>query len=1052
MKLWLSQIWIGLFICGIVFMSPLASMLPSEDNRGVICHHGTESMVYCPQHAAMQSFGQCVNLPCDTRTQRDQVVIQPDPATGKDTTIACPDTGYDTSNFGTSHKIQVNQVAYPNKILIQFPLDAIPSNATIQSAIFQMYDFDYYDSTSLPVAAYRIMVPWAEGTGNYTASNDGATWYTRDGTNSWNVAGMGAGSDYDATAVATTSVSVTGWYSWNITALVNAWRAGTYPNYGIMLMGVSGGTYYKVFYSSDYLTTPGYRPRIVVTYTLPADNIPPETTASITGTMGYNDWYVSAVTMTLTAVDPAPSIGGVNATYYSVNNGTYTRYTAPVTFSTDGEYYISYYSVDSSGNQEIPKSTCFKIDLTPPTTAYTLTGTTGENGWYVSDVICELTGADSTSGMYKIYYTLDGGVETEYTSQLVVTGDGTHTITYYGVDNAGNTEGTHALQLKIDTTTPLSGHTISGTKGDNDWYITSVYITISASDATSQVYKTYFKLDTAPWAEYTGGITIDKEGTHNFRYYSKDFAGNTEAEKYFDFKIDKTPPILSYNLSGTMGNSGWYTSNVTLTLEATDAISGIAGIYYAVNGSDYTLYTKPVLLPDGIYTVRFYAKDVAGHSESEKSVFLKIDTICPEVTHTLPEVNGKNGWYTRDVMFELNGTDQTSGIAVVYYKLGSGEEQIYTEPVLITSEGETSVEYWAVDNAGNTGNTNTFVIYIDKTAPEFQYNVSGKIGKNSWYVSLVNFTVNATDAVSGLFKIYYKVNDNPYTAYTKQVQLSDGKYNITVYAEDYAGNTASAKTTFIKVDTKKPMISHEPVTEWLYLEEISLTASCVDENSITSVTLHYRRGNTEAWKTIDMAFEDGQYTAKIPGDEVTLDGIEYYFTAEDEAGNVASLPAGTPGATPYHTSVHINYWYLILIIVILLLLLLIFAVAKRRKAVRELPHTTKGVPPSPVCRVCGFPISPGADAYRCPSCNTITHANCIIRKKICPACGAPLQAVVETKKLSAEAKAKEVCGICVYPLEPGNPAYRCTCGAVYHAKCIMELKKCPACNKEIRVM
>ncbi|MEM4161012.1 MAG: hypothetical protein QW531_03430, partial [Thermoplasmata archaeon] len=116
----------------------------------------------------------------DAGNAKDQIVIQPGPSDGKDTTIYCPATGYQYCNDGTRYNIQTNQPVYPNKILIQFPLDPIyslPSNVVVTSALLQLYMETYYDSNGLTIGAYRIMVPWLEGTGNRTVTNDGANWY-----------------------------------------------------------------------------------------------------------------------------------------------------------------------------------------------------------------------------------------------------------------------------------------------------------------------------------------------------------------------------------------------------------------------------------------------------------------------------------------------------------------------------------------------------------------------------------------------------------------------------------------------------------------------------------------------------------------------------------------------------------------------------------------------------------------------------------------------------------------------------------------------------------
>ena len=102
------------------------------------------------------------------------------------------------------------------------------------------------------------------------------------------------------------------------------------------------------------------------------------------------------------------------------------------------------------------------LDLTPPISTSTLTGTMGQPGYYMSNVAVALSASDpvidgnasTTSGVLKIQYSLDGGATTTYQSTVDVKSEGDHTVSFYATDNAGNNEQPQSLTFTIDKTPP----------------------------------------------------------------------------------------------------------------------------------------------------------------------------------------------------------------------------------------------------------------------------------------------------------------------------------------------------------------------------------------------------------------------------------------------------------------------------------------------------------------------------------------------------------------------------------------------------------------------
>lgn len=103
------------------------------------------------------------------------------------------------------------------------------------------------------------------------------------------------------------------------------------------------------------------------------------------------------------------------------------------------------------------------------------------------------------------------------------------------------------------------------------------------------------------------------------------------------------------------------------------------------------------------------------------------DTVAPQTTAIPAGTLRQNGWYTSDVSITFNATDLpnavSSGVYETRYSLNSGATWATSTPLIIPTEGTTTVQYYSIDNAGNTEATSTLVIKIDKTAPEVKISI-----------------------------------------------------------------------------------------------------------------------------------------------------------------------------------------------------------------------------------------------------------------------------------------------------------------------------------------
>jgi hypothetical protein len=354
------------------------------------------------------------------------------------------------------------------------------------------------------------------------------------------------------------------------------------------------------------------------------DKIAPSTLHSISGTAGTNSWYTSSVTVTLVAGDSA---SGVASIHYQLGSGGWQTYGSSFVYSTEGDHLLEYYSTDNAGNDESIKNTPIRIDTSNPISNIVVTGSAGTNDWLIgTSVTVNLTATDSISGGSSIYYAIDGGSIQSYANEFQVSKDGVTTIGYYATDSAGNSESHKLYSFKLDTTDPVTQAALSGTRGDNLWYVSSVSLTLSPLDAVSGVNWTKYSLDNGSWQPYSGSFSITTDGAHTVEFYSQDNSSRTEVTRNTTFKIDTVVPSLTIDV---LNNTKSTSNSIMVSWSSSDGTSGVNRTEYSLDGGAFQVCTGSSLdlkgLADGDHNLVLKVTDNAGNSIA-KSVSFKVNT------------------------------------------------------------------------------------------------------------------------------------------------------------------------------------------------------------------------------------------------------------------------------------------------------------------------------------------------------------------------------------------------------------------------------------------
>lgn len=346
--------------------------------------------------------------------------------------------------------------------------------------------------------------------------------------------------------------------------------------------------------------------------------------------------------------------------------------------------------------------------------------------------------------------------------------------------------------------------------------------------------------------------------------------------------IDIAPPTTTIALSGTLGNNDWYTSDVQVTLTATDneGGSGVKNTEYSFDGTDWNLYTSPFTIKnEGANTVYYRSTDNAGNVEPVKTQQVKIDKTPPTITGVPLISKFSDGFNDNDISDWIQNANGDSGATAdngrmrlrvwkcfavnVYKDLGfvSGQVtidfdwqsqsegwwenigwKIVVDGVEVLNEGLPIRQYGGYSGhttktvnvngnarllfweeggrwCGNGDHYNTY-LWVDNVV------IKTAADADSWYNRDVLVRFTASDDVSGIDTV------TPDTI----ISTEGASQSVTGTATDKAGNSASTTVSGINIDKTPPQVTiNIPASGGVYLLNQALTADWSATDSLSGI-------------------------------------------------------------------------------------------------------------------------------------------------------------------------------------------------------------------------
>ncbi len=599
----------------------------------------------------------------------------------------------------------------------------------------------------------------------------------------------------------------------------------------------------------------------------------PSTSVSIEGPWynysydaGNRTYYVWISDMT--NITPSLSIdngcmGGVGVDYLEYRtwyNGSWTNWTSVglyVTLSFDEEclHLIEWRGIDLLGNLG-PLSTFYLyVDITPPVTTKTITGTQYDDGeviWVTEDTEFNLTAVDHgcEGGVgplwtwYRIWYNGSWSNWTEYTGNFTLEGECMHIIEWYSTDLVNNTETIHNQTHYVDLTGPTVDKWFDGpTYGVEDlWVSFSTIIHLNATDhgcmggvgVDKMYYRVWWNGSWTSWQEIEDWFHFAEDCIHYLEWYAVDLLGNIGETRNQTHYVDTEGPIVGKFFDGqTYGQDDlWMTNWTDIYLTALDQGCmggvGVDEIWYRVwwNGSwtNWTKYDDVIIFEDCVHYLEWYAVDLLGNNGSTRNQTHYVDTVGPTVGKYFEgPTYDEDLWLTNNTFIGLTGTDQGCmggvGLSSIWYRIwwnGSWSQWTqYTGSLYFDEDCFHILEWYGVDHLGNMGPIRNQTHYVDSIGPYVDKWFSGPTfgRENLWVSYWTNIYLNATDQGCndgvGVDEIWYRIWWNG--SWSKWIEYEDlfhfeedCVHYLEWYAVDLLGNEGEIRNQTHFVDTEAP--------------------------------------------------------------------------------------------------------------------------------------------------------------------------------------------------------------------------------------------------------
>ncbi len=547
-----------------------------------------------------------------------------------------------------------------------------------------------------------------------------------------------------------------------------------------------------------------------------------------------NGWNRTPVTTVFTGTDTASGIVSCSQDLLIESEGS---------SRTISGYCMDYAGWSSTATLKV------SIDTTAPNLSYVVEASSNVLGWYNSEVAVKFVCADALSGVGSC------------PEDIRFTDEGLNISTVAAAhDLAGNSKEISMWGINIDRTTPLSTAAISGVYR-NGWYSSMVTVVLASTDALSGAAKVVYRLEGAGGngedQTYSEPLNISVNGLTMLRYYAEDKAGNREAWKVIEFKIDTSRPLVAYTQAPEANYTEWNNTPVTLVFSGTDTLSGVEACS-----------SETVLTEGAAQKIAGWCRDIAGNI-GYSTATINMDRAAPAISISSP-VAGQIFVATRgSIYFKVGVKDNLDPAPAFDAFLAQVEDRgsprggrpaiIHVAPgqsiePLDIDDGMWRLSVSATDFADNASlvTGGSFEVIHDVLPPRTTLSTAGDkyqgVGSAPYVTARTTFTLSSIDDLVsamdnsglgvkkqglsvrteaiGLIRQLLFENTNPgqgatFVSAFRLDQETDGIYGLSYNSEDVLGNIEKITISTFIVDNTVPQTAFNRVSGPAYLNYVS---------------------------------------------------------------------------------------------------------------------------------------------------------------------------------------------------------------------------------------